>query len=224
MSDELPRASLSSLLEPGMAMCETHTGEIEGELFQSESIIVAKAIPSRVEEFRQGRAAARNALEQLQIRPGPIGVADSRAPIWPAGAVGSISHCEGYCGSVVALASEYRAVGMDASPNLALFDGALDQIALPSERSWVEANSELDLAGDALLFGIKETIFKLWSPITDLWLGFEEAEVSVDLISQAFSAKILANDRAAAHSFPLIVEGRFTYDESLILCQSSLKS
>ena len=223
MSEQRAKASLGALTAHGMAMCETRSGNIEGPLFPEELTIVANAVPSRVEEFRLGRAAARKALAQLGVQAGPIGVGQSRAPLWPAGIVGSISHTTGFCGSVVGSTSDYRAIGIDACVNERLFDGAIDRIASPDERVWVDASTSAELATDALVFSIKETVFKLWSPLTGVWLGFDEAEVTVDLASGSYLATIQAKDRVAGAKFPETVEGRFTYDGSIILNLSCLK-
>ena len=39
-----------------------------------------------------------------------------RAPLWPAGAVGSISHTDDYCVVVVGHSVEHRSLGVDAEP------------------------------------------------------------------------------------------------------------
>jgi 4'-phosphopantetheinyl transferase EntD len=223
MTDELPQASLATLAVPGIAISETRSGAIEGELLVAELQFVANTVPRRVEEFRVGRVLARNALAQLGFESAPIAVNASRAPTWPKGVVGSITHCVGYCGAAVGSDRGFRAVGIDACPNEALFQGALGEIALPAEHAWVESSTSSELATDALVFAIKEVIFKLWSPLTGVWLGFEEAEVTVDLASSSYSATIHSQDRVAAAKFPETVEGRFTYDDSIILCQSYLK-
>jgi 4'-phosphopantetheinyl transferase EntD len=44
---------------------------------------------------------------------------------------------------------------------------------------------------DRLLFSAKESVYKTWFPLTQRWLGFEEAEISVDPENGTFSARLL---------------------------------
>src|SRR5688572_29707947 len=55
------------------------------------------AVPKRQAEFRAGRYCAMTALTALDARFAgcEVGRADSGAPVWPAGIVGSISHSDG---------------------------------------------------------------------------------------------------------------------------------
>ena len=56
-----------------------------------------------------------------------------REPLWPAGVVGSITHCDGYRAAAVARATDLATVGIDAEPHEPLPDGVLAAIALPAE-------------------------------------------------------------------------------------------
>jgi 4'-phosphopantetheinyl transferase EntD len=72
----------------------------------------------------------------------------------------------------------YRSVGIDAEPHGPLPDGVLDAVSLPVEREWLAAagkDSALHL--DRLLFCAKEATYKAWFPLTERWLGFEEAHI-----------------------------------------------
>ena len=64
-------------------------------LLPEERGAVAKAVPKRVAQFTAGRVCARRALAQLgNTEPVPILMGEDRAPQWPAGYVGSISHTD----------------------------------------------------------------------------------------------------------------------------------
>jgi 4'-phosphopantetheinyl transferase EntD len=119
-------------------------------------------------------------------------VATSGAPRWPAGFVGSITHCPGYRAAAVGRAADFEAIGIDAEPNLRLPRGVLEAIALPLERERVgrllrEAPGP---CWDRLLFSAKETVFKAWYPMTGVRLGFEDAEVAFAVESGRFEARL----------------------------------
>lgn len=86
----------------------------------SELGIARNYCPKRLAEFSCGRACAHEALGMLNrdvhaILPGSRG-----EPLWPKGVVGSITHCEGYAGAIVALRKGCRSVGIDAEPNVTI--------------------------------------------------------------------------------------------------------
>lgn len=44
---------------------------------------------------------------------------------------------------------------------------------------------------DRLLFSAKESVYKVWYPLTERWLNFEEARLSFDPAESAFRAEVL---------------------------------
>ena len=95
-------------------------------------------------------------------------------PRWPGGLVGSLTHCEGYRGAVVGRSEAVRSVGIDAEPHGVLPDGVLGAISLPQERHEIGALPD-GLYWDRILFCAKEATYKAWFPLTERWLGFEDA-------------------------------------------------
>src|SRR5688572_22461211 len=85
----------------------------DAPLFPEEEAVVAKAVEKRRREYAAGRAAARAALAKLGIAPVPIAASDDRAPEWPHGIVGSISHTKSCCAVALARAELYAGVGLD---------------------------------------------------------------------------------------------------------------
>jgi 4'-phosphopantetheinyl transferase EntD len=47
------------------------------------------------------------------------------------------------------------------------------------------------VAWDRLLFCGKEAVYKAWFPLAGRWLGFEEAEVTIDPTGGTFTARFL---------------------------------
>ena len=44
---------------------------------------------------------------------------------------------------------------------------------------------------DRLLFSAKESVYKAWFPLTRRWLGFEEADITIDPADGTFTARLL---------------------------------
>jgi 4'-phosphopantetheinyl transferase EntD len=65
----------------------------------------------------------------------------------------------------------------------------LDLVALPGERAMMSTWSGHSF--DRLLFCAKEAVYKAWYPLAARWLGFEEAEVTVDPGAGTFAARLL---------------------------------
>jgi 4'-phosphopantetheinyl transferase EntD len=176
-------AGLLARLVPAVAIAaETRVDESPAELFPAEAELVARAVPKRQKEFTAGRVCARRALARLGIPPAPLLAGPTREPLWPAGVVGSITHCEGYRAAVVARATTVLSIGVDAEPNGPTPEGVLDRISSPAERAWIRAEALTTPAvhWDRLLFCAKEAVYKAWHPLTGTWLGFEDAHVTLD--------------------------------------------
>lgn len=97
--------------------------DVRAPLFPSAEDAARGAVAKRIAEFTTVRHCARLALESLgapvvELPPGPV-----RAPIWPAGVAGFLTHCTGYRAAAVAWASEdLQSVGIDAEPAESLPD------------------------------------------------------------------------------------------------------
>jgi 4'-phosphopantetheinyl transferase EntD len=162
-------------------------------LFPEEEALLGRAVAKRRKEFVGGRACAHRALERLGRPPSPILSGTRGEPEWPAGVVGSITHCEGYRASAVANASEFVTVGIDAEPNRALPAGVLRDVAGPEERAELDElrRAQPDVNWDRLLFSAKEAVYKAWFPLARRWLGFEDALVTLDPHRNSFDARLL---------------------------------
>jgi 4'-phosphopantetheinyl transferase EntD len=66
----------------------------------SAGVVVAE----RMRELECGREYAKRALEMLNVHCIELGVAPDRAPLWPAGVVGSLAHVVGHAGGHFAAA------------------------------------------------------------------------------------------------------------------------
>jgi 4'-phosphopantetheinyl transferase EntD len=166
---------------------------LDTTLYPEEEALVERAVEKRRRQFTAARACAREALAALDQPPRAILSGPKGEPLWPAGIVGSITHCDGYVACALARSSELRSLGVDAEPDLPLPDGLLGDIAVPAERPMLAelARREPGPHWERLLFSIKESIYKAWFPLAGRWLGFEDATVSIDPTEQTFSARLL---------------------------------
>jgi 4'-phosphopantetheinyl transferase EntD len=119
---------------------------------------------------------------------------EQRAPAWPIGIVGSLTHCTGYRAAAVARDDVLRGVGIDAEPDEPLPPEVLDLVSRPAERSRLRELTQRHpvLHADRLLFCAKEAVYKVWYPLTRRWLGFEAADITIDPSLGRLTAKILA--------------------------------
>jgi enterobactin synthetase component D / holo-[acyl-carrier protein] synthase len=104
---------------------------------EEEEAAVAAATPRRRKEFATTRAGARRTLARLGLPEVPIGRGAGGCPAWPAGLVGSITHCAGYRAAARAPRRDVASLGIDAEPHRPLRDGLLDIVGLPEERAHV---------------------------------------------------------------------------------------
>jgi 4'-phosphopantetheinyl transferase EntD len=183
---------IEEILPPEVASAEAFDDSAEVVLFPAEEAAVARAVDKRRREFTTARGCARRALATLGLPPAPLVPGERGAPGWPPGVVGSMTHCDGYRASAVALDREVRTVGLDAEPNGPLPDGVLETIATPAEIDWLArvAGDSSGVCWDRLLFSAKESIYKAWFPLTRRWLDFEEAVVTPDPDAGTFEARL----------------------------------
>jgi 4'-phosphopantetheinyl transferase EntD len=176
------------------AAVEAYDDPPDATLFPAETALVARAVAKRRLEFTTVRVCARAALGRLGLPPVPILPGTRGAPTWPDGVVGSMTHCAGYRAAVVAHGRHAFGLGVDAEPNAPLPTGVLAVVSRPEERAWLSDHAALrpSVHWDRLLFSAKESVYKAWSPLTGgLWLDFQEASLTVDPVSETFTARLL---------------------------------
>lgn len=193
---------LQKVLAPEVATSEARADDPQAAPYPGEEALIAQAAPKRRAEFITARRCARLALAQLKIPEQPILRGPKREPIWPKGVVGTLTHTTGFRGAAVAPALAIRSVGADAEPHLPLPEGVLGQVALPEEQAWLDAQEPDGLHWDRLLFCAKEATYKAWFPLTERWLGFEDASISFQ------EDKTAGEDRAGSFHVRLLVPGQ----------------
>ncbi len=189
---------IDELLPPGAVAAEALSDPPEATLFPEEEALLRQAVQKRRLEFTTVRHCARTALGRLGVPAVPILPGERGAPQWPAGIVGSMTHCAGYRAAVVGRGTDLVTVGVDAEPHGELPPGVLDAVTLPEEREQLSrlAAERPHVHWDRLLFSAKESVYKAWFPLARKWLDFDEAHVTFgtgagDETSGTFDARLL---------------------------------
>ena len=188
-------------------------------LFPEERALIEGAVASRSAEFATARDCAHRTLRLLGVDDGPILRGPKREPLWPTGVVGSITHCTGYRAAAAARAAEFLTVGIDAEPHQAISARVTERIAVAAEREWM-ARAPAGVHWDRVIFSAKESVYKAWFPLTQSWLGFEEAEVAIDPAAGSFRARLLIDPPVGV---PREFLGRFLVAGGLVLTAISVR-
>ena len=194
-------------------------------MFASEEACVVGAVAERRREFATVRCCARDALRRIGVTGVPILRDPDRVPRWPAGVIGSMTHCEGYRAAAVARSDELGGIGIDAEPHGALPADVLELILLDEERAAQRAlaDAEPSLHWDRIAFCAKEAVFKAWFPLTRSWLGFHNVSTALGM-DGTFAARLLVRDALAGDGELESFAGRWVVDHGLVVAASSIST
>ncbi|AKP32286.1 4'-phosphopantetheinyl transferase family protein [Yersinia aleksiciae] len=214
----LPASGLNGqpLFHGVLAKCDFDVNEYRDELFAVYGIAfpssLHKAVNKRRAEYLAGRFVARQVLNMLEIRDYPLTNGLDRAPLWPTGLIGSISH-----NSQRALCSAQvitPAVGPLTESRAAHGVGLDIEGLIPVERAkdlWPGILSEEEYRDSqegplpfnhllTLAFSAKESLFKAIYPQLGRYFDFLEARlISYSLVSGRFELQLL---RGLSDDFP----------------------
>jgi 4'-phosphopantetheinyl transferase EntD len=193
-----------------------------GELFPVEAEAVRKVVPKRRDEFVAGRTNARRALAELGVAPVPIPIGPRRAPVWPAGIVGSISHCRGYCIAVAARAHDLAGIGIDVELDEPISAGVAARICSGAEladRAALEQRIAMDLP--KLLFSIKESVYKAYFPLAETFLDFSDVAVELHPHDDAFVARLTGTEPPSAAG-ARVFRGRFVRAAGIVAAWTTI--
>lgn len=154
----------------------------EAELTEGERALVAQAVAKRRREFATGRKLAHAVLRELGVAAPEVLNGPDRAPIWPEGFSGSISHCD-RCAVVAVMRAERGTVGVDVEHRAELARELWKTVFLPSEIEMLESRFDVSRRSRMalVLFSAKEAAYKAQYPRTGAFMGFHELRVDVGL-------------------------------------------
>ncbi len=139
-----------------------------------------RCIPKRQAEYLFGRVAARRALAEAGWPDAQVGTGSQREPLWPAGALGAITHSGPYAAAAVARAGALRGVGIDIEAALApdALTSTADYAMNAAEVERLRAHAALPFPlALAIAFSAKESIYKALFPTVGRYFGFEAVQV-----------------------------------------------
>ena len=204
---------IETLFPDGVVTVESGSTPLDDVLHPEEAAGLGRAVEKRRREFASGRACARRALARLGIAGVALPIGPDRLPAWPPGIVGSITHCEGYCGVAVAERGTILGLGLDAEAAAELDPSLVPLVCLPSEVEALRALAGFTPgAGAKLDFSAKESAYSCYYPLVHHFLEFHDVEVAFELASPragSFTARVLRGPASPASH----LRGRFVRDE-----------
>ncbi|MBL8201895.1 MAG: 4'-phosphopantetheinyl transferase superfamily protein [Chromatiales bacterium] len=200
------RAAIARLLPAGVIASAGAIADAVALLKPAELAPTARMSARRLQEYSAGRGHARKALERLGLRSPAIAVGPDRAPLWPAGFVGSISHAGDLVLAVAAPSSLIRGIGIDLEPALPLDADLVHRVCRPGELAALAPAVASSQRGK-LIFSAKESVYKCIAPLTGVFLEFEDVELLFDTGGNRFRAR--GRGPAAGLIAPATLTGAF---------------
>jgi 4'-phosphopantetheinyl transferase EntD len=152
-------------------------------LMDAEHAAVVKAVDKRRFEFAAGRRAARSALSAFGMAEVAIPAGADRAPIWPPGILGSITHDDGIAMALVGRTKTIAAIGIDLTKAEPLPGKTRSTILRAEEKDLNELEARA-------VFSVKECLFKTLHPDVQTFFGFDAAIVRPNIAQGSFTATL----------------------------------
>jgi len=209
-SPAVETTQLATILDPRVETVEAFADNPALSLPAAEATSVARASTARRREYATTRACARAALELLGRPVEAVPTGPDRAPVWPSGVVGSLTHCSGYRAAAVAHARTHLGMGIDAEPHEALPADVRSIVMSAGERPHGPRDAHLE----RIVFSAKEAFYKAWNPLRGTWLDFGDVHVEVEP-GGGFVATVVGS--VALGPVPRVSSGRWCIRSGLIL-------
>lgn len=173
----------SAVAGSAFASCGFEPSRLLTDDFQRSGILkpasIERSVAKRQAEFLAGRLCARAALAQLGLPQVDIPIGEDRAPVWPQGVTGAITHGQGWAAAIVAPAGYQRGLGLDVEtllePDRA--QRLAGEILTPAELARLPMDPAQAALAITLTFSLKESLFKALYPLVRQRFYFEAAEV-----------------------------------------------
>lgn len=201
-------AALVQIFPPGVAVAAVAVGSDHPALLPTEMPAVVGAVDARVAEFAAGRWAARRAMLALGHAATAVPAGTDRAPVWPAGLAGSISHAGGVAAAALRAGGP---LGLDLEEDAALEPDLWPLICGADE---LAALPETD-RGRAVrqVFSAKEAVYKAQYPLTGCVIDFAAVSIALDPGGFVATFRQPVGPLTAGHS----MRGRIARTDGLIL-------
>ncbi|MBW4933390.1 4'-phosphopantetheinyl transferase family protein [Marinobacter sp. F4206] len=156
--------------------------------YASERQLMQQALAKRRKEFFSGRHLARQALKRAgfpvqAIARGPLG-----NPIWPAQAIGSITHDQRYGAVIVGHERDVAGIGIDLIEDPNQVDSEIASLFMHPDEKTILGSRFPDAPVTAVVFSIKESVVKAISVHIGRFMDLLEIHLTVS--NHCISARI----------------------------------
>ncbi|MFI8415847.1 4'-phosphopantetheinyl transferase [Serratia sp. NPDC078593] len=175
-----------------------HTVHYHDALFSQAEIPfpphLTPSVPKRRAEYLAGRIVARQALASLGHPGFIVQRGEDRAPIWPTGVAGALSHNADTVLCAVQHTTQAGGVGLDVETIMAEERAAQlwEAIVTADEYVWLQQQSGAFNLLLTLAFSAKESLFKALYPQVQRYFDFLDARaIAIDWQAQTFELELL---------------------------------
>lgn len=179
------RRTLPGAVAVGLHLLEFDQAQFDvvafGQLQLAMPDNIARSVKRRQAEFLFGRLAARLALAEHGQADWQVAIGPNRAPAWPGGFIGSITHSGQHAAAVALPCGNLRGIGIDIETTVAPDARAsIEQLVLlPGEQALLhEMRSCPYPLLLAVVFSAKESFFKAVSAAAGGYFGFEVMRIT----------------------------------------------
>jgi len=179
---------------------------------------IKNSVIKRRAEFFAGRLCANKAMNFLGVLNKQVAISPTRAPLWPDGLMGSISHTGNYAIAIVASVDKVSLIGVDMEMrHPEVFLCISDQFTSAQERFFLQKKEiPYDLAL-LITFSAKESLYKALWPEVNSFFDFSAAEIiNIDNHNQAFQLK-LTNSLTKKFQSGAVFSGKYYIIEETII-------
>jgi len=210
------------LFGPDVALAVTDPlGSLPAPFAEELACLSPNAVDKRRREFAAGRAAAHAAMIDLGGQPQPILIGEKRAPIWPNGLTGSITHTRSCAMAVVGHSKDLLALGIDVEEDTPLADNLLSAICSEREQQWLQEQGNAGQLAK-VIFSAKEAAYKCQYTLSQRFFGFDGMELELDLEQGRFQARFTAEQPPFAQD--ATINGRFAVGAGVIVTTAELRN
>ncbi len=207
------------LFDDRVAVAETDLAALicdESDLSPAERAAVLNAVAKRRREFVVGRVLARRAMAALGIPRQPVLVGQDRAPVWPEGIVGSITHTTTSCAVALAHAHDFRSIGVDVETATPVAPELWPMICTDAELAWLHRLPTYERGyACKMLFSAKETSYKAQYQLTREFCDFDAIEIRIDYEAGRWRG-VFRRPRGCVFTIGDVLEGRLFWRGDLV--------
>ncbi|MBF0287185.1 MAG: 4'-phosphopantetheinyl transferase superfamily protein [SAR324 cluster bacterium] len=159
---------------------------------EEEAYIQSIKVNQRRVEFLLGRACAHQALIAFQLSNSPILKDKNSAPIWPETVIGSIAHAKNKAVACAGKQTMVQGIGIDIEDLERSINLSIQRhVCVSEEKEWLAQLPSSELSKYLkIIFSAKESIFKCFFPLSNVYLHFHDAQITFTKDSSCFEFKL----------------------------------